>query len=49
MRASIITRLERLEKDSPANDEAKRIDKIILFSMDGSIEHVLWMRGAANG
>lgn len=48
MKTSIITRLERLEKDSPVNDKAKRIDRIILCSPDGSIEHTLWMRETAN-
>jgi hypothetical protein len=48
MNASLVTRLKRLEKDSPINDEANRIDRILLVSPDGSIVHELWMRGAAN-
>lgn len=44
MKASLVTRLERLEKDSPVIDEAKRIDSIILKGIGTSIEYVLWTR-----
>jgi hypothetical protein len=44
MKASLMTRLERLEKDSPIDDEASRIDKILLVSPDRSIVEELWTR-----
>jgi hypothetical protein len=45
MKASLMSRLERLETDSPVIDEAKRIDRIMLVAMDGSVEPVvLWTR-----
>lgn len=45
MKASLTTRLERLEKDAPIDDEAKRVDQILLVAMDGSVEPVvLWTR-----
>lgn len=45
MKASLMTRLEHLEKTSPVIDEAKRIDKIVLTALDGSVEPVvLWTR-----
>ena len=45
MKASLTTRLERLEKDSPVIDEAKRIDRIVLVAPDGLVEPVvLWTR-----
>jgi hypothetical protein len=43
-----MTRLERLEKDSPLNDMANKISRILLVNPDGSIAHELWMRGVAN-
>ena len=45
MKASIMTRLERLEQVSPVIDESKRIDRILLVAMDESVEPVvLWTR-----
>lgn len=48
MKASIMTRLERLEKDSPVTDESKRIDRIVLRAMRAPTEcvgeYVFWTR-----
>lgn len=49
MKASLMTRLERLEQVSPVIDELKRIDKIVLRGLKSpgdppSIEYVLWTR-----
>ena len=44
MKASLMTRLEHLEKTSSVIDEFKRIDKIVLRGMGTSIEYVLWIR-----
>ena len=44
MKASLMTRLERLEKTSSVIDEFKRIDKIVLRGMGTSTEYVLWTR-----
>lgn len=49
MKASLMTRLERLEQLSPVIDESKQIDRIILRGLNSpgeppSIEYVLWTR-----
>ena len=48
MKASLTTRLERLEKDSPVIDETKRIDRIVLVGIGPDLkptcESVFWTR-----
>lgn len=46
MKASLATRLERLEQASPVIDETKRIDRIVLVGIGPDLkptcESVLW-------
>jgi hypothetical protein len=48
MKASLMTRLEHLEKASPIVDESKRIDRIVLVGIGADLkptcESVLWTR-----
>ena len=48
MKASLTTRLERLEQASPVIDETKRIDRIVLVGIGPDLkptcESVLWTR-----
>jgi hypothetical protein len=49
MKASLTTRLERLEKNAPVmDDESKRIDRIVLIGIGPDLkptcESVLWTR-----
>jgi hypothetical protein len=48
MKASLTTRLERLEKNAPVMDESMRIDRIVLIGIGPDLkptcESVLWTR-----
>ena len=45
MRASLVKRLERVEKDSPVIDPSKQVNRIVLRVMGKSVAPVvLWTR-----